>query len=78
VIDEMTSIRHIEYPGRNERVTAFTTPQAEMCEAFSLTPPEGTLSNHRKEVVARKNAGRKPVRPKGSISKKTKDWLFCI
>ena len=71
VIDEMTSIRYIEYPDKDDHITAFTTPQAEICEAFSLTPPEGTLSKHQKEVIARKKAGRKPGRPKGSINKKT-------
>ena len=72
VIDEMTSIRYIEYPDKEDHITAFTTPQAEICEALSLTPPEGTLSKHQKEVIARKKAGRKPGRPKGSINKKTK------
>ena len=45
VIDEMTSIRYIEYPYREDHVTVLT-PQTEIYEAFSLISPEGTLSEH--------------------------------
>ena len=71
VIDEMTSIRYIEYPYREDHVTVLT-PQTEIYEAFSLISPEGTLSEHQGGHRKEKKAGRTPGRPKATVNKKAK------
>ncbi|WP_406037688.1 hypothetical protein, partial [Succinimonas sp.] len=70
VLQEMFPIRFVEYDDGSTHVTSFTTPQAEICQAFSLPIPEDCLSNHQKVEIDRAVANRKPGRPKGSLNRK--------
>lgn len=70
VLQEMFPIRFVEYDDGSTHVTSFTTPQAEICQAFSIPIPEDCLSNHQKVEIDRAVANRKPGRPKGSLNRK--------
>ena len=69
VIHEMVPIRFVEYEDGSTHVTSFTTPQAEISEAFGLPIPEDCLSEYQKQTLDRKRSPKKRGRPKGSTNK---------
>ena len=71
VLHEMLPIRYVEYPDGTSCVTGFTTPQMEISMAFSLPIPQDCLSTIQKNNMEKKQAGRGPGRPKGSLNKKS-------
>jgi len=67
ILDEMESIRYVEYPDGSNHVTSFTTAQVDICSAFGVEPPAGCLSECQKHIQAIKAAGRKRGRPRKII-----------
>lgn len=62
VLDEMRSIRYIEYKGKFRHITPFVGDQVDICKAFGIDIPDGCAPLYRSRKVPEKRRGR-PKKP---------------
>ena len=58
MLDEMRSIRMIEYPDRSRKITPFVGAQLDICEAFGFDIPEGSAPANRPASESKRKRGR--------------------
>jgi hypothetical protein len=62
MLDEMRSIRCVEYPNRAKMITPFIGAQVDICKAFGFDMPDGCAPTNKSRQKQKRKRGRPPIK----------------